>query len=843
MSVCGMDVGASASCVALARKRGIDVLLNAESVRETPAMVSFGDKQRYIGVHAAGKVAINPKNTPFEIKRLLGRRFKDPQLQRDLSRLPFKVSEAPGGGVLVHVRYNGEDSAFTPEQLMAMVIVDLKKIAEKEGGAPVYDCALSVPVFYTEPERRAMLAATQIAGLNCLRLVNETTATALAYGIYKTDLPETDAVNVAFVDMGHASTELTIVAFKRGGLVVRAHAWDRDLGGRDLDDLLFDALADDFKTRYKIDVRSNAKASFKLRLQCEKLKKTLSANPEAPLNVECIMDDVDVRAHVSREQLEEWAAPGLERLRRRLQEGLAASGLSAKDISSVEVVGSGTRVPAVYKVVEDVFGAAPSRTLNSKEVVSRGCALQCAMLSPTFKVRDFEVVDAVAYPIVASWEKDGGERVTQTLFERGSAFPATKSITFLRAAPFAISLAYAEGADLPEGHPREIGTYTVGPFKVPEGADKAKIKVRVTMNLHGLASVEGATLIEETVVEEPAPAADAAAPAAAAGAEGAAAASADGGADAGAATAGSDGGAGEAANGPTPMEADAAAAAAAPAKKVKVKKTDVPVAAAGVPGLPAAEVARLAQAEGEMQAADKLQEDTQNAKNALESYVYALRSKLYEGLAPYVREGDRDALAARLSKVEDWLYEDGEDETKSVYVAKLQELKALGDPIEARAADDAARPAAAEELRRLADGYLSVATSELPAHAHLSAEERATLQKEAADALAWLQDKTALQSQLARHDESVLTTADIQKKAGALDRACKPIASKPPPAPKPAPKPAAAAADAGAAAGGEQQREGEGAAPMDADGGGAAEAEGEGGAAAAGGGEPMEEEA
>ncbi|KAI8470334.1 MAG: heat shock protein Hsp70E [Monoraphidium minutum] len=810
MSVCGMDVGASASCVALARKRGIDVLLNAESVRETPAMVSFGDKQRYIGVHAAGKVSMNPKNTPHEIKRLLGRRFDDPALQRDIAKLPFKIVEGPDGGVRVAVRYGGEEAQFTPEQLLAMVIVDLKKIAEKEGGAPVVDAALSVPVFYGEAERRAMLAATQIAGLNCLRLVNETTATALAYGIYKTDLPEADPVNVAFVDMGHASTELTIAAFRRSGLAVKAHAWDRDLGGRDFDDLLFGALADDFKVRYKIDVRTNAKAAFKLRMQCEKLKKTLSANPEAPLNVECLMDDVDCRAHVTRDQLEEWAVPGLERLRKCLQEGLEASGLKASDISSVEVVGSGTRVPAVYRVVEEVFGQAPGRTLNAKEVVSRGCALQCAMLSPTFKVRDFEVVDAVNYTVTASWEKDGGEAVTQTLFERGSPFPATKSITFLRSAPFSIRLAYGPDAQLPEGAPRDIGTYTVGPFKVPDGADKAKIKVRVTMNLHGLTAVEAATLIEEVPVEEePAPAAG--------GAAAAAGGSGGGASDGGAAASGEAGG-----------EA-ASERAAAWGGGGGVKKTDVPVSVAGVPGLPAAEVAAMAQSEGEMQASDKLQEDTQNAKNAMEAYIYALRNKLYESLAPFVKEADRDALAGKLSSLEDWLYDEGEDETKSVYVTKLQELKALGDPIEARAADDTTRAGAAEELRRLADGYLSVAGSELPSHAHLSAEERGTLQKEAAAALAWLQDKLALQSQLAKTDDAVLTTADIHKKAGALDRACKPIATKPPPPPpKPAaPAPAAAPADAPPAAaeeaGGEQQQQEGGAAPMEADGGGAAE--------------------
>lgn len=208
MSVVGFDVGNDTSCVAVARKRGIDVLMNKESKRDTPSMVSFGDKMRFIGTDAAGKISMNPKNTPHQLKRLLGKQFKDPAVQADITRLPFKVSEGPDGGCLVHVTFCNEPAVFTPEQLMAMVLTDLKKIAEAELGIPVTDCAISVPTYYTEAERYAMLNAAGVAGLNVLRLVNENTATALAYGIFKTDLPETDPVNVAFVDIGHSHTEV-----------------------------------------------------------------------------------------------------------------------------------------------------------------------------------------------------------------------------------------------------------------------------------------------------------------------------------------------------------------------------------------------------------------------------------------------------------------------------------------------------------------------------------------------------------------------------------------------------------------------------------------------------------
>lgn len=221
----GLDVGNDTSCVAMARKRGIDVLLNKESKRETPAVVNFSEKMRFLGTDGSAKMGLAPANTVHQLKRLLGRKFSDPSVQADITKLPFKVSEAPDGGCLVSVMYLNEQTVFTPQQLMAMVLVDLKKIAETESGVPAVDCVLSVPVYFGESERYAMLNAAQIAGLNCLRLINENTATALAYGIFKTDLPETEPVNVAFVDVGHSSTQVGSNAVQLPNKIAWGFAW------------------------------------------------------------------------------------------------------------------------------------------------------------------------------------------------------------------------------------------------------------------------------------------------------------------------------------------------------------------------------------------------------------------------------------------------------------------------------------------------------------------------------------------------------------------------------------------------------------------------------------------
>lgn len=392
MSVVGFDIGNESCLVAVARQRGIDVILNDESKRETPAVVCFGEKQRFIGTAGASSSIMNPKNSISQIKRLIGRKFSDPEVQRDIKMFPFEVKEGPDGFPLIHAKYLGVEKDFTPTQILGMILSDLKGIAEKNLKSVVVDCCIGIPVYFTDLQRRAVLDAASIAGLNPLRLFHETTATALAYGIYKTDLPEDNQVNVAFVDVGHASMQVCIAGYKKGQLKVLGHAFDRCLGGRDFDEVIFQHFAAKFREEYRIDVSQNARASFRLRTACEKLKKMLSANPEAPLNIECLMDDKDVRGFLKRDELEQISVGILHRVRAPLERVLADTGLLVENIHSVEVVGSGSRVPFIIKILTDFFGKEPRRTMNASECVSRGCALQCAILSPTFKVRDFQVL-------------------------------------------------------------------------------------------------------------------------------------------------------------------------------------------------------------------------------------------------------------------------------------------------------------------------------------------------------------------------------------------------------------------------------------------------------------------
>ncbi|GAB4818888.1 hypothetical protein N2152v2_005934 [Parachlorella kessleri] len=805
MSVAGIDVGDSASCIALARRGGVDVLLNRESKRESPSLVTFTAKQRMIGSDAASSLSTNPKNTVSWLKRLMGKRYSDPVVQEDMPDLPYKVVEGPQGECLFEVQYLGQPTRLTAEQLMAAMLVDLKKIAETEQGEEVKECVISVPTFYTEPERHAMLDAAQIAGWNCLRLLNDTAATALAYGIYKTDLPEKDPINVVFVDVGHAATQVCVVALKKGQLQVLSNAWDRDLGGRDFDKVLFEHFVNEFNTKYKLDVKSQLRARFRLRLACEKLKKILSANSEAPINVESLQNDVDASGMMTRDVFEEMSKPVLDRLLVPVQKAVEAAGLTPEQVSAVELVGGSSRIPALQRILTTYFGREPSRTLNAKETVSRGCALQAAMLSPSFKVRDFQVVDSFPYGVAFSWpaaEKDQPP-VTSTVFEKGSHVPSAKMLTFYRSEPFSITAQYTDDSDIPSTASKHIGSFHIGAFKVPAGTDKAKLKVKVTLNLNGVVNVEQVQLLEEEEYQEEVPLA----------AAGAAPAPADQPMEDAAAAADEkkpteDGEAATAAEASVlcgrrrafasaadaPMEeaaAPAAAAAVAPAPaatqkvtKKRVKKHSVPFTSETA-AMSREQLQAFYEQEGEMALQARVQEETSDRKNALESYIYSLRNRLSEQLAAYVGDDAKAGLLAKLEDMENWLYDEGEDVAKSVYVAKLEELKKLGAPVEQRFAEDAARPAAVAALRAAAQRYLAAARSGEAKYAHIEQAEKDRVVQECEAALRWLDEKEALQKSLRKTDDPVLLSADVAKKQDTVARVCEPILSKPPP---PAPK-------------------------------------------------------
>ncbi|KAL9244648.1 hypothetical protein vseg_018406 [Gypsophila vaccaria] len=790
MSVVGFDFGNDTSVVAVARQRGIDVVLNDESKRETPSIVSFGEKQRFVGTAGAASALMNPKNTISEIKRLIGRKFSDPELQRDLKTVPFTVTEGDDGFPLINARYLGETRTFTPTQVLGMLLSNLKSIAEKNLNAAVVDCCIGIPVYFTDLQRRAILDAATIAGLHPLRLIHETTATALAYGIYKTDLPENDPINVAFVDVGHSSLQVCIAAFKKGQLKILAHSFDRSLGGRDFDEVLFQHFAAKFKEEYKIDVYQNARACLRLRTGCEKLKKVLSANPVAPLNIECLMDEKDVRGVIKRDEFEEISIPVLERVKLPLEKALAEAGLTTEDIHTVEVVGSGSRVPAIIRILTEFFGKEPRRTMNASECVAKGCALECAILSPTFRVKDFQVNESFPFSISMSWKSpaagghNGATEQSTVVIPKGTTIPCLKAVTIMRTGMLAVDLHYTDVSELQA--PPQISNYTIGPFQSAKG-DCAKLKVKVRLNLHGIVSVESATLLEEEEIDVSAAKMETDAPNEGVSsdidvnmqdAKGETPAAENGMPESG------DAAAPEAGEKPVQMDTDVKT----DASKKKVKKSTVPVSEVVLGGLTKSGVEKAVEKEFEMALQDRIMEETKDRKNAVEAYVYEMRNKLNDKYHDFVTPSEKDEFIAILQEVEDWLYEDGEDETKSVYTAKLDDLKKRGNPVEERYKEHMERGGAVQQLVYCVNSFREAAMSPDPKFDHIELPEKQKVVNACLEAEAWLREKQQQQDALPKHATSVLRTADVIKKAEEVNRLCRPIMTKPKPAP---PKPAA----------------------------------------------------
>lgn len=443
------------------------------------------------------------------MKRLAGRSLKDPDVQIEQDYVSAPLVDI-NGQVGAEVTYLGKKEKFTATQLVSMFLSKVKSTASAELKLPVSDIVISVPAWFTDVQRRSIMDASEVAGLKCLRLINDTTATALGYGITKLDLPpaEEKPKRVAFVDIGHSNYTCSIVEFKKGELAVRATTWDRHFGGRNFDKALVEHFAKEFKEKYKIDINTNPKAMVRVAAAAEKMKKILSANAQAPINIESLMNDVDVSGVLKREDLELLVKPLLDRATAPLEQALAEAKLKVEDIDSVEMVGGCTRVPSLKEKISQFFGKPLSFTLNQDEAVARGCAFSCAILSPIFRVRDFSVHDIVNYPIEFNWEKSPDipdEDTSLTVFNKGNVMPSTKILTFYRKQPFDLEAKYAKPEMLPGKMDPWIGRFSVKGVKADSKDDFMICKLKARLNLHGVLNVESGYYVEDVEVEEPIP--------------------------------------------------------------------------------------------------------------------------------------------------------------------------------------------------------------------------------------------------------------------------------------------------------------------------------------------------
>ncbi|XP_041359091.1 heat shock 70 kDa protein 4-like isoform X2 [Gigantopelta aegis] len=686
MSVVGIDFGTSSCYIAVARAGGIETIANEYSDRRTPSYVSLSEKNRAVGVNAQNHAVTNFKNTVCGFKRVLGRKYSDPDVHTEQQNQfrANEIGEDKDGNVVFQLMYMGEKQAFTPVQLTTMLFTKLKHTAEAALKTKVIDVVVSVPLFFTDTERRALLDACQMAGFNCLRLLNDTTATALAYGIYKQDLPAENEKprNVIIIDLGYSSLQVAAVAFHKGKLKVLATNSDPYLGGRDFDRIILDQCCKDFKEKYNIDPKSQPKAYIRLMTQVEKMKKQMSANTEPiPLGIECFMDDKDVSTKMSRAEFEQLSEDLLTRIEYALKEILKSTNLKSGEIHSVEVVGGSCRIPAFKRLVKDVFGLEPSTTLNSDEATARGCALQCAILSPTFRVRDFSITDCQPYSITLTWQGPIEEDSSMEVFPRFHPAPFSKMLTFYRKEPFHLTAQYTYPNEIP--YPTtKIGTFFVKNVVPQANGESSKVKIKIRINSHGIFEVKSASLVEkleneeekqnetetmdtdegkkngETDEESKSSVGDE-----------------DMQTDQQSPTESSS----ETSDSTTPEKQEAEKKTTPKGKEPKkpkktIRQIDLPIDEC-VPQLTKNELNILIEKENEMMMQDKLEKERADAKNTVEEYVYDMRDKLGGPYEKFASEAERNTFNQLLMETEDWLYGDGDDQSKQVYVDKLAQLK------------------------------------------------------------------------------------------------------------------------------------------------------------------------
>ncbi|KAK4541841.1 Heat shock protein hsp88 [Oleoguttula mirabilis] len=765
MSVVGLDFGTQNAVIAVARNKGVDVITNEVSNRATPSLVGFGPKSRYIGEPAKTQEISNMKNTVGSLTRLAGRSIHDPDVEIEQNFVSAPLVDV-NGQVGAEVSYMGKKERFTATQLAAMFLTREKQTASAELRLPVNEMVVSVPAWYTDAQRRAILDAADIAGIKVLRLINETTAAALGYGITKLDLPgpEEKPRRTMFIDIGHSNYTASICEFRKGELKVISTASDRHFGGRNFDKALVDHFRAEFKEKFKIDIFENGKAKVRVASAVEKMKKILSANAGAPINIESLMNDVDVRGFLKREELEDLVRPLLDRATVPLEQALAEARLKPEDIDFVELVGGCTRVPALKAAIQSYFGGKTLNfTLNADEAIARGCAFSCAILSPVFRVRDFSVQDIVNYPIEFAWEKSPDipdEDTSLTVFNKGNAMPSTKILTFYRKQPFDLEAKYAKPELLPGRMNPWIGRFSVKGVKADSKDDFMICKLKARLNLHGILNVEQGYYVEEQEIEEPVAEAK----------------------DGDVSTAHSvrcvfvSSEEEEMSVAITPqellhmhieervakrakleplltkteqaMETDEKAAngeAKPPAPKTRkvkkqVRKGDLPLSA-GTASLADEVKNSYAEKEGQMISEDKLVADTEDKKNELESEIYSMRNKIDEpyesnGYADFASEEEKQKVKEKCEQLEDWLYDEGEDATKGQYVAKMDELRASAGPIiqrfnDKRQEEDDARREAAEKAQ--AAKREAEASSKKAAEESKKAEEAAKQAPPAAD--------------------------------------------------------------------------------------------------------------
>ncbi|XP_063902511.1 heat shock protein 105 kDa-like isoform X1 [Zophobas morio] len=747
MAAAGIDFGNFQSVLAAARSCGVEALLNEFSSRLTPCLVHLSHT-RCFGENARTPSVTRSESTVSQFKRIIGLKYNNDFAKHELSKVFYKHSELSNGGIGIHLSYQGEEVIFTPEQVCAMFFTKLKETIESELKKPIGSLVVSCPVWFNQSQRLALQNAWRIAGLSNVRVFNETAANALAYGIYRSDLSEDQSHRVVFIDFGHAGLQIVGVDFFKRKFNVIGAIYDPHLGGRDIDDLLCQHFANEFQKKTGHDILSSPRATLKLKAECEKLKKTLSINSQTvPISVDELYRETDFNSSLNRADFERMCEPFFDRVSKCLLKTLNFTKI--EEIHAVEIVGGSSRIPAFKNAVAKIFQQVPRSTLNADESVAKGCAWQATFYSPLYRARDFKPHDILLFAIELFWkskDKEGNPIDSRAIVvEANQTVPITKILTFKKSEDFEIKACYADPSKVISSE-NQINTWLISNVKPNANGEDSTVKVKMHVGLDGVFEITEAYSVEEVEVSEP----------------------------------------------PQPeasVENEPNSATSTPKLPKKVVRNSLCISPLHVL-LPDEKLAEYINLEAKMRAFDTSEKERVFVKNSVEELCYDLRGKIEGAYRSFVDPNSLEGIVNKLSETVDWLYDTGADCEKKIYDEKLNEIKAIVDPITRRYIEAEQRLELEANMRALmleAKDLIRLYSEGNEKYDHLTEEEVQKLSSCVNEHENWLEENVSKQASLPLHVAPVFSPDSIASHLNSLRLVVDPLMNKPKPQ-KPVPE-------------------------------------------------------